>query len=71
MCSSDLTLDDRPYHPHLTLARMKARHAIQPASEALSHLHFDPMKVEIDRFILFESRGGTYVRRAEFPLTRG
>jgi 2'-5' RNA ligase len=64
------TLDDRPYHPHLTLARIKARRAVRPARDALSRLVVAPHEVDVDRFALYESRAGAYQRREELLLTR-
>ncbi|MGZ3421311.1 MAG: RNA 2',3'-cyclic phosphodiesterase [Polyangiales bacterium] len=64
-------LDERPYHPHVTLARIKKRSAMRAAAEALSKLEFPPLEIVVDRFVLFESRGGVYERRAEFRLRPG
>lgn len=63
-------IDDRPYHPHVTLARIKSRSSVAAAREALSELTSEPIAAEIDRFFLYESIGGVYRRRAELPFTR-
>jgi 2'-5' RNA ligase len=65
------TLDERPYRPHVTLARIHWRRSVAAAREALSKLTSEPVRAAIDRFFLYESVGGVYRRRAELPLTRG
>jgi 2'-5' RNA ligase len=63
-------LDDRKYHPHLTLARIKDRRVQRRASEALRSIEWEPQRVGVDRFVLYESRGGAYHERAAFPLQK-
>jgi 2'-5' RNA ligase len=60
------TLDDRPYRPHVTLARIKSRRSVAAARDALTRLTSEPVRAKIDRFFLYESVGGEYRRRAEF-----
>ncbi len=55
------TLDDRPYHPHLTIARVRRAHPVDvPARSA---------PFDVSSFALLESRAGEYVTRETFPLT--
>lgn len=53
-------LDERPYQPHLTIARVRRAHKV--AMEARSSAF------EVRELALIESRGGQYLTRATFPL---
>ena len=63
--------DDRPYHAHLTLARLKAPTDLRPAVAALG-----PGPVgrpwTVEEVVLFQSKtgrtGAEYTARARFPL---
>lgn len=68
--------ESRPYHPHITLARVKGRsspRALQPLKKALAQ---SPVSLEesflATEFLLYESvpgpAGSTYQPRATFPL---
>ncbi len=71
-------LEDKPYHPHLTLARIKRENAI--VGSALSEngiLHNDQQlgALPIDRFLLFQSDldsfGATYTPLGSVQLSGG
>jgi 2'-5' RNA ligase len=63
---------DRPFHPHLTAARLKTadRREVQATLQTLGELRFEPF--EVDRFSLFSSRtdpaGAHYTRESVIPL---
>lgn len=58
--SEGFVLEDRAYHPHLTLARVK-----RPRTPAL---HGRTQTFLVREFHLMESRGGQYLTRASFTL---
>ena len=68
--------EDRPWHPHITLARAKGRagsRALAPLKQALSRSRENPVATfTADEFLLFESfpgpEGSRYEIRARFPL---
>ena len=66
--------DDREYHPHLTLGRVKNPAGLRPAVllEGLERAVFGPVRV--DAVTLFESRlspkGPTYIALGRSPLAR-
>jgi RNA 2',3'-cyclic 3'-phosphodiesterase len=67
--------EDRPYKPHLTLARVKASGRLQPLREAIASLpSLDFGRFEAASFFLYESKlrptGSVYTKLAEFPLTK-
>jgi RNA 2',3'-cyclic 3'-phosphodiesterase len=53
-------LDDRPYHPHLTLARVRRAKRVE--------LEAQSSPFDVREFALIESRSGQYATRATFPL---
>ena len=65
--------ETRPYHPHITLARSKARGA-KALSGLKSRIHREPRFTGFvaDEFVLYESKpgakGSRYEIRARFPL---
>lgn len=63
------SLDERPYHPHLTLARIKARKEADEVRRLLETAR--PVQTSafvVDRFMLFETRDGAYHPLEEWPL---
>ncbi len=67
--------EQRPFSPHLTLARIKEKGDLQPLREAivaLPSLEFG--RFAADRFFLYRSKlspsGSVYTKLAEFPLTK-
>jgi 2'-5' RNA ligase len=72
--TQDLKPEDRPFNPHLTLARIKAPvplHKLRETIAALPSLEFGNFRA--DRFFLYRSRlgptGSLYAKLAEFPLS--
>lgn len=67
-----VALEDRPFHPHLTLARCKARPPRGVMERFLAQSNFAVPAVPVDRFVLYASelnRGGAIHReRAGYPL---
>ena len=70
-----LAPEGRPFHPHLTLARIKDTVPLQKLREtiaALPSLEFGSFTA--DRFFLYHSRlgsaGSVYTKLAEFPLSK-
>ncbi|HJT24441.1 MAG TPA: RNA 2',3'-cyclic phosphodiesterase [bacterium] len=68
--------DEKEYHPHLTLGRVRENENPRQAVEALQEAcraHWEPWKV--DRFILFKSQlapgGSVYTRLKEFEFGKG
>ncbi|MBL8154271.1 MAG: RNA 2',3'-cyclic phosphodiesterase [Anaerolineae bacterium] len=66
--------EDRPFSPHITLARLKEA----PASESLRqffgrHVHFKSAPIPVSRFVLYSSllapEGPTYTVEGQFALT--
>jgi RNA 2',3'-cyclic 3'-phosphodiesterase len=66
--------EERPYHPHVTLARCKAPTDLRTAVAALGAEPVGPAWM-VDEVVLFESRtrreGAEYVERATFLLVPG
>jgi 2'-5' RNA ligase len=65
--------EGRPYHPHLTLARIKEPVPLQKLREAIAALPSQDFgSFSADRFFLYQSRqgpgGSGYTKLAEFPL---
>ena len=56
------TLDDRPYHPHLTIARVKRAPRV--------HVEGRTSSFAVPAFSLIESRGGQYSTLETFTLAR-
>jgi RNA 2',3'-cyclic 3'-phosphodiesterase len=65
--------DDRPFHPHVTLARLKRAGDLRPTVAALGSDPVGPPWV-VGEVVLFQSRtrssGAHYVERARFGLGR-
>lgn len=74
--SCGFTPEDRAYHPHITLARVKGRagsRALSPLKQALRRSKENPVaEFTADEFLLFESfpgpGGSRYEVRARFSL---
>ncbi len=67
--------ENRPYSPHLTLARIKERIPMQPLREAIAALPtLEFGSFEADRFHLYQSRrqssGSVYTKLSEFPFSK-
>lgn len=67
--------ENRPYSPHLTLARIKDRLDLQPLRDAIAGLEsLDFGEFEAVSFFLYRSvlkpTGSVYTKLAEFPLTK-
>jgi 2'-5' RNA ligase len=67
--------EDRPFSPHLTLARIKERIEMQPLREAIASLDsLDFGAFEASSWFLYRSTlkpgGSVYTKLAEFPLTK-
>ena len=67
--------ENRPYSPHLTLARIKDRLDLNPLQEAIASLpSVDFGGFEARSFFLYRSQlrptGSVYTKLAEFPLSR-
>ena len=67
--------EQRPYSPHLTLARIKERLDLQPLREAIAaqaSLEFG--RFEAGSFFLYRSQlrptGSVYTKLAEFPFSK-
>jgi 2'-5' RNA ligase len=66
-----LPIDDKPFHPHLTLARVSPGSPAvgQAVVRALAEIEVAPIEQEVTHFSLFESMpSGEYVVLREFPL---
>ena len=69
------TREDRPFHPHLTLARVKESRGLGRLSEYIkgNAVSFEAGIVQVDRFHLYQSllgaSGSTYVKLGTFPLS--
>lgn len=65
-------LEDRPYSPHLTLARIREAVPLEALHEKMRSLSevgdFEFGAFRATRFFLYLSRGGQYTRLSEFPL---
>jgi 2'-5' RNA ligase len=62
-------LDERPFHAHLTLARIKGRKQADEVRHLLDGARRPSTAAcEVDSFVLLESRGGSYLPRATFAL---
>jgi RNA 2',3'-cyclic 3'-phosphodiesterase len=71
--------EDRPYSPHITLARSRGRTGSGPLAPLKAALRSAPQIISVefaaDEFLLYESvpqpRGSRYDVRARFPLSEG
>jgi RNA 2',3'-cyclic 3'-phosphodiesterase len=62
-------VEDREYHPHLTLGRRKDRVPLDALNQAIKKLpSLDFGTFTPDSFVLFLSAGGRYTPLKEFPL---
>jgi 2'-5' RNA ligase len=68
-----LTPDEKPFHPHLTLARLRRPDPAWVRAFLSEHRDFDAETFTVSRFHLYESRllpeGATHLRLAEYPLS--
>jgi RNA 2',3'-cyclic 3'-phosphodiesterase len=67
--------ENRPFSPHLTLARIKEPLDLKPLREVLSHLPSrDFGSFQVRSFFLYRSQmrggGSVYTKLAEFPLSK-
>jgi 2'-5' RNA ligase len=66
--------EDRPYSPHLTLARVRDAQGLRSAALLERHRHVDLGAMRVEAITLFESRlspkGPTYVALQQTPLRR-
>jgi 2'-5' RNA ligase len=67
--------ENRPFSPHLTLARIKERVELQPLREAIAALASQEFgSFQAASFYLYQSTlrrtGSVYTKLAEFPLTK-
>ena len=64
--------ESRPYHPHVTLARLRDSSSRQVADYLTERGHYRSSSFEVSRFVLFSSRssvgGGPYVVEAAYPF---
>lgn len=60
--TAGFALDDRPFHPHLTIARVKRARRVEVEGQTSSFA--------VQAFSLIESRGGQYVTLETFTLAR-
>jgi RNA 2',3'-cyclic 3'-phosphodiesterase len=75
MASLGIARENRPFSPHLTLARIKERLDLKPLNEAIARLgSLDFGRFTIDRFYLYESKlhpaGSVYTKVQEFPFSQ-
>jgi 2'-5' RNA ligase len=73
--SRELTFDDRPFAPHLTLARLRPEASgpeARTVSAAVDALAVPELRTRVDRIAVVESvlspKGPRYTVRAELPL---
>lgn len=73
-----LPFDDKPFRPHLTLARVREdtdRATARAVAAAVAGARIAPLRFRVDEAILFESKlspkGPRYTRRAAAPLEVG
>jgi 2'-5' RNA ligase len=61
--------ENRPYSPHLTLARIRDRVPLEALRKAIATLASDDFgSFRATAFVLYLSAGGKYTKLAEFPL---
>ncbi len=67
------TPDEKPFRPHLTLARLRHPDPAWVRTFLSKHRTFDAEPFTVDRFHLYESRllpdGAQHLRLAEYPLS--
>ncbi len=64
-------VEDREFHPHLTLARRRDAAPLEQLRELLAAVNNTGFGAfEATSFFLYQSAGGRYTRLHEFPLTR-
>jgi len=73
--SLGIAREDRPFSPHLTLARIKERLNLQPLREAIAGLPaLEFGGFAAGSFFLYQSQlrpgGSVYTKRAEFPFAK-
>ena len=75
MAALGIKPEQRPFSPHLTLARIKEPVPLQQLRETIARLPSpDFGRFLAERFYLYQSRlnpqGSVYTRLAEFPLSK-
>jgi 2'-5' RNA ligase len=70
-----ISSENRPFSPHLTLARIKERIDLKPLSDAISGLpSLEFGRFSVDRFYLYQSKlhrtGSVYTKLAEFAFAQ-
>lgn len=63
--------EERPYLPHVTLARIKNQSIQRLREQIASMTDFDFGTFQATEFHLYESKAGTYSRLASYPLVSG
>jgi 2'-5' RNA ligase len=75
LLSSGIPLEDRPFTPHITLARLKLPAAREVAAFLDQRHHQEIPAVEVGKYVLFESRltpkGAVHTVLEIFPLSSG
>ncbi|HET6648344.1 MAG TPA: RNA 2',3'-cyclic phosphodiesterase, partial [Pyrinomonadaceae bacterium] len=51
--------DDRPFHPHLTIARLRKPEGVRDLAAAHTKMHFDPIALEISECMVIRSEPGS------------
>ncbi len=71
-CSAGLAHDERPFHPHLTLGRVKGPRNSARLTEALKTVTFEPIPQRCTELLLFQSvlspGGSVYSPYQRFPF---
>jgi len=64
--------EERPFHPHLTIARVRRPHGAKELAEAHRNLEFAPIDVTVEELIVFRSElgrdGSKYTPLSRHPL---
>lgn len=69
LVAAGFSLDERPYHPHLTLARIKTRKEADEVRAILAQApRVESSAFDVGSFALIESRGGAYLPLTDFTL---
>ncbi|HET9787666.1 MAG TPA: RNA 2',3'-cyclic phosphodiesterase [Pyrinomonadaceae bacterium] len=51
--------EDRPFHPHLTIARLRKPEGVRALAAAHTKMHFDPIALEISECMVIRSEPGS------------
>jgi RNA 2',3'-cyclic 3'-phosphodiesterase len=69
---SGFPLDDRTFHPHITLGRVKEARQVPRLTEAIKTITFDPIEMHCSEIVLMKSdlhsSGSIYTILKSFPL---